>query len=482
MKFNFSQSVSEKQDTILVPIFSDNSCALEQLPCHQSIQALIDTQQISTEKGQVTAYFLDKQKILLMGAGKKSDLNENRLEFLMQSVVSATKTQAQHVAIFIDALIPHSRDINWTLTQVSQYWISNLYVYDTTKSKKESAVKTVQITFICATKNQQAVQLGSAIADGMNVAKELGNLPSNICTPSYLAEQALLLETNNPKFSCEILGANEMQVLGMHSFLSVSKGSDEPEKLIILKYQGAKESEAPHILVGKGITFDSGGISIKPGAAMEEMKYDMGGAASVIGTMHTLSILAPKINVIAIIAAAENMPSARASKPGDVITSMSGKTIEIINTDAEGRLVLADALTYAERFEPASVVDIATLTGAVIVGLGCHPTAVYANDDALSKELLDAGLQAWDRGWPMPLWENYEEEISTPFADLRNTGNVGRAGGSITAAIFLKAFAEKYTWAHLDIAGTAWISGKNMGSTGRPVPMLTHYLLNKINK
>ncbi|AGH82256.1 leucyl aminopeptidase [Psychromonas sp. CNPT3] len=480
MKFNFSPTVSAKQDTLLVPIFSDNNSSLEKLACHQAIQALIDAQQISTAKGEVTAYFFEQQKVLLLGAGKKSELNENRLQSLIESAVKATKTQAQHVAIFVDALVPKSRDINWTLTQVSQYWVSNLYAYDTTKSKKESATKTTQITFISATENEKAVQLGYAIAQGMNITKELGNLPSNICTPTYLAEHALALSKNNSQFSCEVLGADEMYALGMHSFLSVSKGSDEPEKLIVLKYQGAQSNEAPHILVGKGITFDSGGISLKPGAGMEEMKYDMGGAASVLGTMNTLALLTPKINVIAIIAAAENMPSARASKPGDVITSMNGKTIEIINTDAEGRLVLADALTYAERFEPASVVDIATLTGAVIVGLGSHPTAVYANDDALSKELLDAGLEAWDRGWPMPLWENYEEEITTPFADLRNTGNVGRAGGSITAAMFLKAFAEKYTWAHLDIAGTAWTSGKNMASTGRPVPMLTHYLLNKI--
>ncbi|MFO6422269.1 leucyl aminopeptidase [Motilimonas sp. KMU-193] len=478
MKFNFTTNRQLDNHTLVVPVFQDDHQALAGLEAEHAIAALIEQDVIATKTGVVTPYFGQQQSILVVGAGKREKFDENELLKLVQSLATATKDSQKQLNLAIEALVPTGRSLDWTLTQVTQQWLSSLYSYDTTKSDKTPALKIELVNFITEQENTAAVQLGQAIAKGMNITKELGNLPSNICTPTYLADFAAELATQDSAFELEVLEESDMQALGMGSFLSVSKGSDEPAKLIVLKYQGANENQAPHVLVGKGLTFDSGGISLKPGAGMEEMKYDMGGAASVLGTMHTLAELKPALNVVAIIAAAENMPSARASKPGDVVTSMSGKTIEIINTDAEGRLVLADALTYAERFNPASVIDIATLTGAVIVGLGIHPTAVYANDDKLSQQLLTAGTESWDRGWPMPLWQDYAAEITSPFADLRNTGNIARAGGSITAAMFLKAFAEKYNWAHLDIAGTAWQGSK--GSTGRPVPMLTHYLLAQI--
>ncbi|MCP4326247.1 MAG: leucyl aminopeptidase [Psychromonas sp.] len=477
MKFNFIENINVASNAIIIPVFKENNILVNDLTCADTVNTLLENGQIKTALGEITPFFNGQQTLLFVGVNQADKLSENSFNKVISSLVAATKSQYEQLSITIEALIPVGRDLNWTIRQFSQQWVSNLYSYDTTKSKKASVIKIETMTFITQSNQQALADQGAAIGLGMNVTKELGNLPSNICTPTYLAQQCIELSDNSSNFSTEVLEESDMQALAMHSFLSVAKGSDQAAKLIVVKYQGTDESQPPHVLIGKGLTFDSGGISLKPGARMEEMKYDMGGAAAVIGTMNTIAELQPNTNIVAIIAAAENMPSARASKPGDVVTSMSGKTIEIINTDAEGRLVLCDAMTYAERFNPATVVDIATLTGAVIAGLGMHPTAVYANDDTLSQDLLEAGTEAWDRGWPMPLWQDYEEEITTPFADLRNTGSVAGAGGSITAAMFLKAFADNYKWAHLDIAGVAWQGGKNMGSTGRPVPMLTHYLL-----
>lgn len=316
---------------------------------------------------------------------------------------------------------------------------------------------------------------GHSLGLGINVAKELGNLPGNICTPTYLAEQAKLLAKNNAKFTTKIVEAAEMKKLGMGSLLSVSAGSDQPPKLIVMEYKG-KASKSPNVIVGKGITFDTGGISLKPGVGMDEMKFDMCGAASVLGTMHALVALKANVHVIGVIAAAENMPSGGATKPGDVVTSMSGRTIEVLNTDAEGRLVLCDALTYVERFKPKSVVDIATLTGACVIALGNHATGLFANNQELADKLLLAGQSTQDRAWQMPLWDEYKKSLKSNFADLANIG--GREGGSITAACFLSYFTESYPWAHLDIAGTAWHSGANKGATGRPVPLLVNYLVN----
>ena len=313
----------------------------------------------------------------------------------------------------------------------------------------------------------------------MNTAKELANLPANICTPRYLAEQARSLAKGNANLTTQILDEKKMAELGMGALLSVSAGSDEPARLIVMNYKGGKAKQQPYVLVGKGVTFDTGGISLKPGAKMDEMKYDMGGAAGVFGTMEAISSMGLPINVVGIVGAVENMPSGGATKPGDVITSMSGQTIEILNTDAEGRLVLCDALTYAERFNPKAVVDLATLTGACVVALGAHATAVYSNEEELATQLLDAGITSHDRAWHMPLWDDYQNQLDTNFADVSNLGGPG--GGSITAACFLSRFAKKYKWAHLDIAGTAWNSAPK-GATGRPVALLTQYLTDRVGK
>ena len=324
---------------------------------------------------------------------------------------------------------------------------------------------------------QAGVDLGSAQALGSNVARELGNLPGNICTPSYLVSEAKALAKKCAKLSTTVLDNKKMESLGMGAFMSVAKGSDEPAAMIAMNYKGGKAGQKPIVLVGKGITFDTGGISLKPGMQMDEMKFDMCGAASVFGVMNALVEMNAPVNVVGVIAAAENMPSGRASKPGDIVTSMSGKTIEILNTDAEGRLVLCDALTWAGKFKPSVVIDVATLTGACVIALGNHATGLYANQDKLAEELLAAGESTGDRAWRMPLWDEYNAQLKSNFADLQNIG--GREAGSVTAACFLSQFAEDYNWAHLDIAGSAWNSGGAKGATGRPVPLLMQYILNK---
>jgi leucyl aminopeptidase len=361
---------------------------------------------------------------------------------------------------------------------VAQAFTQAAYKYTTTKPPKDKkpAFKTLHL---CLEKPllkaaQTGLQRGAALGHGINLARELGNLPGNICTPSYLAEQAQQLARGDSRLSVKILDEKAMAKLGMGSLLSVSRGSAEEARLIVLEYRGTL-SKQPQVLVGKGITFDTGGISLKPGAGMDEMKFDMCGAASVLGTVAALAQMDAKVHLVGIIAAAENMPGSRATKPGDVVRSMSGLTIEILNTDAEGRLVLCDALTYAERYKPKAVVDIATLTGACVIALGNHASGLFANNQPLADALLRAGEAAQDRAWQMPLWDDYQKGLDSHFADMANVG--GREGGSITAACFLSRFTQKYPWAHLDIAGTAWHSGAAKGATGRPVGLLVNYLL-----
>ena len=328
--------------------------------------------------------------------------------------------------------------------------------------------------------NRQAITQGVAIGQGINIARELGNLPGNICTPKYLSAQARKLARQHAAIKTTVLGEKQMQALSMDSLLSVGHGSVEESQLMVINYQGGKKSQKPHVLVGKGITFDSGGISLKPGARMDEMKFDMCGAASVIGTLSAIAEMKLPLNVIGVIPAAENMPSSKATKPGDVVTSMSGKTIEVLNTDAEGRLVLCDALTYVERFKPESVVDIATLTGACIMALGHHASGLLSNNDDLANSLLTAGTDSADRAWQLPLWDVYKKQLSSPFADL---GNIAAGGaGTITAACFLSEFTENYRWAHLDIAGTAWGQAGGKGASGRPVGLLCQYLISLAGK
>jgi leucyl aminopeptidase len=323
---------------------------------------------------------------------------------------------------------------------------------------------------------EHALHRGLAIAGGVRLAKDLGNLPGNICTPTYLAEQAGEL-AKSYNLQIEVLERPEMEKLGMGSLLSVARGSRQPPKLIVLQYKKGKASQKPIALVGKGITFDAGGISLKPAGEMDEMKYDMCGAASALGTLKAVAELDLPINLIVVIPASENLPDGDANKPGDIVTSMSGQTIEVLNTDAEGRLVLCDAMTYVEKYEPETVVDIATLTGACVIALGHHVSGLFGNDDSLVKELTNAGDESFDRAWHMPMWDEYQDQLKSNFADMANIG--GRPGGSITAACFLSRFAKKFNWAHLDIAGTAWKSGKDKGATGRPVPLLTHFLIKR---
>ena len=322
---------------------------------------------------------------------------------------------------------------------------------------------------------EAAAARGLAIAHGMELARDLGNLPANICTPAYLGQRAQDMAGEFPALKVSVLERKEIEELGMGSFLSVTNGSYEPPRFIIIEYHGNPRKQKPTVLVGKGITFDTGGISLKPPLDMDHMKFDMCGAAAVFGTLRAVAELKASVNVIGLVAACENMPSGRATKPGDIVKSMSGQTIEVLNTDAEGRLILADALTYAERYEPEAVIDIATLTGAMVIALGHVACGVFSNNDALARALVAAGDDAYDRAWQMPLWDDYQEGLNSNFADFANVA--GRAGGSITAACFLSRFAKKFDWAHLDIAGIAHQDGKDKGATGRPVPLLTTWLL-----
>ncbi|MBC7604633.1 MAG: leucyl aminopeptidase [Ramlibacter sp.] len=349
------------------------------------------------------------------------------------------------------------------------------YVYVTTKSKPEGReLERVTVAVDDPQQFKDASTAAKGVASGIEFARELANLPPNIATPTRLGEEAKGLAKAHG-FRCEVMGPKEIAKIGMGSFLSVAQGSEQPARFIVLQHQGGGAGDAPIVLIGKGITFDSGGISIKPSADMDEMKFDMGGAASVLGTFRALGDIKPAINVVGLIPTCENMPDGKAVKPGDIVTSLSGQTIEILNTDAEGRLILCDALTYAERFKPAAVVDIATLTGACVVALGGVRSGLFSSDDDLANALSTAGDVALDLCWRMPLDDEYAEGLKSNFADVANVG--GRAGGAITAAKFLQRFASKFPWAHLDVAGTAWKSGASKGGTGRPVGLLVQYLM-----
>jgi leucyl aminopeptidase len=352
------------------------------------------------------------------------------------------------------------------------------YVYTHTKPSATPAWTPSSVTILCQRSEQKAVQQGlrqgQAIAAGVTLAREFGNRPGNECTPTWLGQQAKKIG-KQLEFEVEVLDRKAIEKLGMGAFLAVAQGSDEPPRFIVARYDGAAKTQAPVVLVGKGITFDTGGISLKPGAEMDEMKFDMCGAASVLGTLAAIASLKARVNLVVLVPTCDNMPSGHAIKPGDVVTSMSGQTIEILNTDAEGRLILCDALTYAERFKPAVVVDVATLTGACVIALGHHNSGLFSGDDAVAARMLAASRSALDPCWRMPLDEEYDEALKTNFADVANVG--GRPGGAITAAMFLRRFTGKYPWAHLDIAGTAWKSGAQKGATGRPVGLLTHFVL-----
>lgn len=421
------------------------------------------------------------KRILLIGLGKEQEFNEKTFLAVINSTLNALhKTAVTDVMLFLSDFPIKARTNDWKISQTVIATISSIYRFDQLKSKPENNQSKLRKILFCIDTQaeliacEQAMQQSLAIAHGMNLTKDLGNLAPNICTPTYLATQAKDL-AKTYKLKASILDEKDMEKLGMGSLLSVARGSEQPAKLIVLEYYGLGKKEHPIVLVGKGVTFDTGGISLKPAAEMDEMKFDMSGAGSVLGTILAVAEMKLPINLVVIIPATENMPSGNATKPGDVVTSMSGQTIEILNTDAEGRLILCDALTYAERYNPKIVIDIATLTGACVIALGNLTTGLMSNDDKLAQELLDAGEQAADRAWQLPLWDEYQDLLQSNFADIANIG--GRTAGTITAACFLSRFTKKYHWAHLDIAGTAWKSGKDKGASGRPVPLLTQFLI-----
>ncbi|NWG86740.1 MAG: leucyl aminopeptidase [Hydrogenophilaceae bacterium] len=423
-------------------------------------------------------------RVLLVGLGKEREFREKQYREAMRSAVKTLNdTGSMEAAIYLSEIPVKRRDVVWNIEQAVIAARETLYRFDQMKSKQEEVRRPLRRLILAVsrrgelTEGEAGIARGQAIANAMQVAKDLGNLPGNICTPTYLAEQALKLAKSHG-LAVEVLELADMEKLGMGSFASVAKGSRQPPKFIVMQHKGGNKKDKPLVLVGKGITFDAGGISLKPAAEMDEMKYDMSGAASVMATMQAAAELKLPLNVVALIPTCENLPDGAANKPGDIVTSMSGQTIEILNTDAEGRLILCDALTYAERFEPEAVVDVATLTGACVIALGNVATGLLANNDALARELVHAGEAAYDRVWQLPLWDDYQEQLKSNFADMANIG--GRPAGTITAAAFLSRFARKYHWAHLDIAGTAWRSGKDKGSTGRPVPLLVHFLLGRV--
>ncbi|MGV8916224.1 MAG: leucyl aminopeptidase [Pseudomonas sp.] len=426
---------------------------------------------------------LKAERVLLVGVGKDEELADRQFRKVISAVLSVLKgLGGSDAALALDALKVKNRNTYGKARLLAETLVDGEYVFDRFKSQKADPRALKKITLLTDKANQadveRAVTHGQAIANGMAFTRDLGNMPPNLCHPSYLAEQAKDLGKEYKSLKVEIHDEKKLKELGMGAFLAVGQGSEQPPRLIVMNYQGGKKSDQPYVLVGKGITFDTGGISLKQAPGMDEMKFDMCGAASVFGTLRAVLELKLPINLVCLLACAENMPSGRATRPGDIVSTMSGQTVEILNTDAEGRLVLCDTLTYAERFKPKAVIDIATLTGACVVALGGHTSGLMGNNDALVGQLLDAGKAADDRAWQLPLFDEYQEQLDSPFADIANIG--GPKGGTITAGCFLSRFAKAYEWAHLDIAGTAWLSGgKDKGATGRPVPLLTQYLLDR---
>ncbi len=427
---------------------------------------------------------LKAERVLLVGSGKDEALGDRAWRKLVASVAGVLKgLNGADAVLALDDIAVSNRDAHYGKYRLLAETLQDgEYVFDRFKSQKAEPRALKKVTLLADKAGQadveRAVKHASAIATGMAFTRDLGNLPPNLCHPSFLAEQAKDLGKAHKALKVEVLDEKKIKDLGMGAFYAVGQGSDQPPRLIVLSYQGGKKADKPFVLVGKGITFDTGGISLKPGAGMDEMKYDMCGAASVLGTLRAVLELQLPINLVCLLACAENMPSGGATRPGDIVTTMSGQTVEILNTDAEGRLVLCDTLTYAERFKPQAVIDIATLTGACIVALGSHTSGLMGNNDDLVGQLLDAGKRADDRAWQLPLFDEYQEQLDSPFADMGNIG--GPKAGTITAGCFLSRFAKAYNWAHMDIAGTAWVSGgKDKGATGRPVPLLTQYLLDR---
>ncbi len=499
-QIKYASPLTIRTDCLIVGIYASKklSSAAEKIniACKTAITQCLKNGDITGKTGETLLLqelkdqdnkALPSKRILLVGMGEQKKPTIANIKKIHESAAKALSklninNAVSYLADIDHKALPEQLQEDTLLSSAIVASDQAFYQYSEFKSDKHT-VKCNKIHFAFENKGSASLQKkrktgqtqGSAIAIGIHKTKDLGNAPGNVCTPTYLAKEAKQLQKTYKNIKVSVLEEKDMAKLGMHSLLSVSKGSKEPAKLIIMQYMQGKKGKKPAVLVGKGITFDTGGISLKPGAQMDEMKYDMCGAASVIGTMNAVAEMQLPVNLVCIIASAENMPGSQASRPGDIVTSMSGQTIEILNTDAEGRLVLCDALTYAEKFNPAAVIDIATLTGACIIALGRVPSAVFSNKQALADKLIASGDAIHDRLWQLPIWDDYQTQLDSNFADMANIG--GRDAGSITAACFLSRFTKKYPWAHLDIAGTAWVSGKAKGATGRPVPLLTQYLI-----
>ena len=420
------------------------------------------------------------ERVLLVGLGRQREFLEDSYHTALRAATRMLRnTGAAEAAVCLHELPVKGRDGAWKIEQAVLAVMEGMYRFDRLKSKPPETRRALKKVIFpvadrsAASASEAAIARATAIAQGITLAKDLGNLPGNVCTPAYLAEQARDVGKRHG-FKVEVLEQKDMEKLGMGAFLAVARGSPQPPKLIVLEYHGGARAARPVVLVGKGITFDTGGISIKPALEMDEMKFDMCGAASVLGAMRAAALMKLSLNVVGIIPAAENMPGGNAMKPGDIVTTMSGQTVEILDTDHEGRLALCDALTYVERYKPAAVIDIATLTDSIAIALGDVASGVFSNSDALAREVLAAGERAWDRAWHLPLWDAYQDKLESNFADLPNIAPHG--GGAITAACFLSRFTKRFPWAHLDIAGTASKSGDEKGATGRPVPLLAHFL------
>lgn len=484
-----SKNLQQKTECLVLALKPLKKISSQRSELNKAIEGKIDqlqaNDQLTAKKGELVNLIapsgIGAKQILFVGVGDSKKLSTETCRELLTSVAKKLKVLGVKEASFdLDTLSAKS-----SLETVSRHLVEALgdteyqYVMQPKSVRGPKAVKSFKATLMCEDRKQQssakkAASAGLAISNGKALAKDLGNMPGNVCTPSYLASRAKKLAKSH-NLKVKVLSEKEMEKLGMGSLLSVSKGSRQPAKLIVMEYQGAKSvKEAPHALVGKGLTFDAGGISIKPSARMDEMKYDMCGAASVFGTMLAAAEMKLPINIVGVVPSSENLPDGLANKPGDVVTSMSGQTIEILNTDAEGRLILCDALTYTERFKPKTVIDIATLTGAVIVALGHQTAGVMGNDQGVVDDLIAAGDKSLDFAWQLPINESYKKQLKSDYADLANIG--GPTAGTITAACFLSYFTEKFRWAHLDIAGTAWGGSAGKRASGRAVPILTQYL------
>jgi leucyl aminopeptidase len=448
-----------------------------------AISAMIESGDIDAFRGRTTLLHglpgVKADRILVTGLGELDRFDRVRFDMACMSAGAFLREHSVTEAhICLHESECEDLDLAWRLRHAGIAFDRANYVYTTTKPRKDDSPHPLKsVSFQGDAYLEDAIRQAESIAAGYRRARELGNLPPNICNPAYLAQQAKSIAEAHKRVDVEILKKKDMAALGMDALLAVGQGSENGPRLIVLKYNGAGDEEQPVALVGKGITFDSGGISLKPGANMDQMKFDMCGAATVLGAFEACVLLNLPINLVTIVAAAENMPDGRAYRPGDVLTSMSGKTIEILNTDAEGRLVLCDALTYCERFNPRATIDVATLTGACVVALGHHASGLMSPHDDLAEELIGAGRVSVDRAWRLPIWEDYQQQLKTPFADMKNVG--GMPAGAITAGCFLSRFAKKQRWAHIDIAGSAWKWGEAEGATGRPVGLLTHYLINQ---